>query len=225
MSNNQSSVKCTKMLLLLFVLIMVLGGLYFLYLNRQAKEETVVAENNIKIDGTYLEKPTVLKSFQLTDNHDKTFTNKNLQGKWTFMFFGFTNCGYVCPITLTELNKMYKIIQKTSDKKSMPQVVFVSVDPDRDSVKKVNTFVNKFNAAFIGLRGNQDQTNNIVNQLHITATKVYEEGAPKDDYMINHSAEIFVFNPKGELKAYFAYPHKAEQMVKDYNVLLENNAG
>ena len=136
------------------------------------------------------------------------------------LFFGFTNCGYVCPTTLTELNKMYQILQKELPEKSLPQVVLVSVDPERDSVPRMHDYINAFNSKFIGIRADVSETERLENQLHIAAMKVPMEGK-SDQYMINHSAEILLINPEGKIQAYLSFPHKADRLAADYRLILK----
>ncbi len=177
---------------------------------------------NINVDGMYLAKPVDVTNFQLTDNHGKPFTKENLQGQWTMMFFGFTNCGMVCPLTMSALNKMYKILQTELPDNKLPQVVMVSVDPSRDSVKRMNAYVAAFNPHFIGARTGISETIAIEKQFHIAAAKMQVDSQGKDHYTINHSAEILLFNPRAQLTAFLSYPHKPEQMARDYQLILAN---
>ncbi len=168
-------------------------------------------------EGVYLSQPrTDIINFTLTDNHGKPFTRDNLKGHWTMMFFGFTNCGMVCPTTLAALRDMYHTLQKKLPADQLPQVVMVSVDPARDSVARMNDYVNSFDSHFIGARADITETVKLEKNLHIAAAKIESNG----HYTINHSAEILLFNPLGQLQAFLSYPHHAPQMVKDYQDIL-----
>lgn len=175
---------------------------------------------NIKIDGVYLTTPRDIADFQLTTNTNKPFTKENLKGHVTLMFFGFTNCSYVCPTTMVALNQMYKTLQAKLPANQQPQIVMVSVDPERDTVARMNSYINSFNPNFIGTRGSLTQTQALAKQLNVVAIKV-QQGKGKNDYYMDHSAEILVFNADGQLQAYLSYPHKPEQMVKDYRLILK----
>lgn len=188
------------------------AALYFGVLQHPAEK--------ITIDGVVLPQTKEMGNFKLTDNHGKPFTNENLQGHWTMMFFGFTNCGMVCPTTMAALSDMYKTLQTELTAEQLPQVVMVSVDPDRDSVARMNEYVTAFNPIFVGARGEISETIQLENQLHIAAAKMETDDKGKDHYTINHSAEILLFNPKGQLQAYLSYPHEAQQMAKDYKTIL-----
>jgi protein SCO1/2 len=180
------------------------------------REPVTVAQ----IDGVFLPTPKDISDFKLTDNAGQAFTKESLKGHWTLMFFGFTNCGMVCPTTMSALNKMYTTLAMDVPRDQMPQVVMVSVDPDRDSVQRMNEYVTSFNPHFIGARAQMPQIESLEKELHLVAVKMDVEGQGKDNYTINHSAEILVFNPNGQLQAFMSSPHKPEQMVKDVKSML-----
>lgn len=206
----------------IILLLVSLVAISIFYLMRP-KEEKIVLTQAVQINGTYLPKAIPLSDFHLTDNHGKPFSKENMKGHWTMMLFGFTHCGYVCPVTLSELNELYNNLGKTLSSKNIPHIVFVTVDPERDTVAKMNTYINSFNTNFIGVRGGADETEKLQNQLHIIAVKVKPAGQSDDQYGVDHSVEILLFNPDAELQAYMAYPHKAKQMEKDYYLILAQN--
>lgn len=201
----------------IILFISAMAALYFSVINYAGQPHK---SNNIKIDGVYLPQPTQITDFTLTDNHGKPFSKENMKGHWTMLFFGFTNCGMVCPATMAALNNMYKILQKDLPKDQLPQVVLISVDPDRDTVARLNDYVNAFNPSFTGARGDMNMTQALEKQLHIVAEKMQADGAGKNHYTINHSAEIMLFNPNVQLQAFLSYPHQAEQMAKDYKLII-----
>lgn len=194
--------------------LMFLTLLFFLFFFKNA-----IAEQDIQINGTYLAKPIPINNFYLTDQYGKPFKRENLKGHWSMMFFGFTQCGYVCPVTLNELNHMYHDLKKTLSNKDLPTIIFVTVDPERDSVTEMRKYMKSFDNHFIGAQAGLMETEKLEHQLHITAVKIREKDQPKDDYTMNHSVEILLFNPEAELQAYLAYPHKAKQLEKEYQLI------
>lgn len=180
----------------------------------------VVTPQNIKIDGVFLPVGQEIANFNLTDNQGKRFTKSDLLGHWTMVFFGFTNCGYVCPTTMAELNKMYRNLQETLPDSQLPLVVMVSVDNERDTVDRMNSYVKAFNPHFVGLIGSEQEIISLEKQLHIVSAKMQADGQGKDHYTINHSAELIVFNPKAQVQAFMSYPHHAQQMMNDYKQIL-----
>lgn len=196
--------------------VIVVVELYFGFLQHRE------VANNVKIDGVFLAQTQPIQDFHLVDNHGKPFNKKNLEGHWTLMFFGFTNCPMVCPTTMAALSDMYKQLAQELPAPQMPTVVMVSVDPDRDTRKRMNEYVTAFNPAFIGARANMNETLLLEKQLHIAAAKMEVEGQGKNQYTINHSTDILLFNPQGQLQAYLAFPHKAAQMANDYKLILKS---
>lgn len=221
MSNVQNKKNHHKVIfvVLLIVLAFTVTVLYFGIIKQTHQAHL---KQNIKIDGVLLPEAKAMATFHLKDQLGHPFTNQNLTGQWSMLFFGFTNCGYVCPTTLTELNKMYKVLQQELPDRDLPQIVLVTVDPERDSVERMRDYVAAFNPHFKGIRGDLTETEQFENDLHISAVKMQAEGQPDDQYMINHSAEILLINPEGKIQAYLSYPHKAEQMIKDYKLILNS---
>lgn len=164
----------------------------------------------------YYQQARVIKSFQLSDHHGKAFTNKNLQGKWSFVFIGYTSCPDVCPTTLQNLNFVYDDLKKIA---ANSQILFLSVDPKRDSVAKLNKYIGYFNKEFIALRGEHDQLIPFTRNLGLMYSLVDDENASsvnkenhdetkyekkyEQNYLVNHSASIALINPQGKVAAIF----------------------
>ena len=200
----------------LFIGVLIVSSVLGVYFYRQV---TVSAPT---IDGVYLSVPSDIPDFHFTDNKNRLFSKENLKHHWTFLFFGFTNCGLVCPVTLTELSKMMVLLGKQTSASDMPQIVFVTVDPDRDTIERLNGYVTAFNPTFIGLRGDESATDALEKALHIVAAKMESSQSDKQkkNYTIDHTAEILLINPDAKLQAYLSYPHQAAQMASDYKQIV-----
>ncbi len=209
-----------KKIIFCLVLLVAVLSVLFIYLGMFNKQPITYIPKEVKINGVFLGKSKTIQDFQLTDHKGQRFSKNNLMGHWTMMFFGFTNCGFVCPTTMTELNKMYHTLKSELPKDKLPQIVLVTVDPERDSMSKMNDYINAFNADFIGARAEPKETEAFERQLHIMAVKIEADNKTKDQYMVNHSAEILLFNPKGEVQAYLSFPHKSDQLIKDYKAIV-----
>lgn len=169
--------------------------------------------------GTYLEKPRTVNQFTLTGMDEKAFDNTSLEGRWTMVFFGFTSCGYLCPTTMAELGKMYRLLEENGVK-NLPRVVMISIDPERDSTDKLTHYVTAFHPSFYGARGEDSSIKAMTREMGIAYTKVMnKEGTEQKNYDIQHSGAVMLFNPKGELNAFFTTPHHADLLVKDYMLL------
>lgn len=176
----------------------------------------------VKIDGVYLSTAKEINDFNLQDINGQPYTKKDLQGHWTMMFFGFTNCGMVCPLTMTALRNMYDNLQTVLAPDQLPEIRMVTVDPERDSTARLKEYVTTFNPKFQGARAEMPEIAALEKHLHLVSVKMQAAGPDKNQYTINHSAEIMVFNPEGKLQAFLAYPHTAEQMANDYQIILKN---
>jgi protein SCO1/2 len=214
-TQRKSNANLIILLLLFIVGIVALVGYFGVIKNLPVKTK------DVKIAGLFLPDPLAISSFQLTDNMGKPFTNDNLKGHWTMMFFGFTNCGMVCPTTMAALNSMYRTLQQQLPERLIPNVVMVSVDPERDTVERMNEYVTAFNKNFVGARAELPEITALEKEFHLVAVKL-QAGKDKNQYTINHSAEIMVFNPEGKLQAFMSYPHEPVQMVTDYKNMVKN---
>lgn len=204
--------------IILFVFFMAAGVIiYFGSVRNQGK---VYSAQTVKVDGTVLTPAKQITDFQLVDGNGNPFTKESLKGHWTMMFFGFTNCGVVCPTSMSALNRMYQNLQKQLPNDQLPQVVMVSVDPERDTMEKMKKYVASFNPNFVGTTGKTPDILALTKQVHVVAIKIQAEGQDKNNYSVDHSAEVLVFNPNAELQAYLSYPHHPEQMVKDYKSII-----
>jgi protein SCO1 len=172
--------------------------------------------------GTLLEKPREVKPFALTGIDNKSFTNNSLQGEglWTMVFFGFTNCGYLCPTTMSELAKMYRILEEKGFK-PLPRVVLISIDPERDSQDKIASYVKAFNPNFYGAYGSNEVLQQMAKEMGIAYAKVaIPTSENKESYDIQHSGLVLLFNPQGELNAFFTSPHQANLLAQDYQLVV-----
>ncbi|WP_455211754.1 SCO family protein [Kaarinaea lacus] len=149
--------------------------------------------------------PIKIEPFELTTQHGTPFTAEQLRNHWTFLFFGYTHCPDICPTTLTELAAMAEQIPQGSQS----QIVFVSVDPERDTVEYLKEYITFFNEQFLGLTGQMASINNLTKQLNIKHTK---EPAAGNNYAVNHSSAVLLIDPKGRYVAKFTAPHYAERM-------------
>ncbi|MFA5959379.1 MAG: SCO family protein [Tatlockia sp.] len=210
MSASKNAVTWTVIALLAFVAL-ILG----LFVSQHLRSKQIDVS---QFHGTLLEKPREIEPFTLTSTENTPFSNENLKGQWTLVFFGFTNCGYLCPTTMGELGKMYRRLEEMSVK-PLPRVVMISVDPERDSLEKLHHYVRAFDAHFLGARGEDAIIKQMTREMGIAYSKIPNE-KNSTYYEIEHSGAVMLFNPKGELSAFFTTPHHADLLVKDYQLLV-----
>ena len=171
----------------------------------------------LKAATALLEQARPLPSFSLVDQNGRQFGNEQLQGHWSFMFFGYTHCPDVCPTTLATLNDTLNAIAQNNDQRNT-QVVFVSVDPERDSHKQLKSYIEYFNPEFIGLTGNPSELDGLASSLGILRAKV-ENPADPANYLVDHSATVLLIGPEGQLVALFSAPHEAVTLADDFHNL------
>ncbi|EKD91698.1 MAG: SCO1/SenC family protein [uncultured bacterium] len=208
-------------LILLFFIALIVAGTFFYKIQHPATgaSKDFALHQSVKIDGTVLNKPRDISAFILTTGNNQPFTNQNLKQHWTLMFFGFTNCPYACPVTLAALNKTVIALRAQLPSHLVPQVVMVSVDPERDTAAKMKQYTSVFNKNFIGARANPIMTKQLADQLDVVYSKQVE---PNGSYTVNHSAEVMLIDPNGKLRAFFAYPHTATVMAHDYEMIISS---
>ncbi len=138
-------------------------------------------------------------SFEMAD--DQVFNNDNLLSRWTLFFIGYTFCPDICPTTLADLDRVYPELSKPPYDDI--QIVFVSVDPNRDKANNLAEYVNYFNAHFIGTTSTHAQLFPFAQNLGLVYSIVDEGDTENAYYMVDHSASLVLINPKGEHHATF----------------------
>jgi len=164
--------------------------------------------------GTLLPSAKAITDFQLTGQNGKPFTRNNLAGKWSFAFFGYTHCPDVCPTSLSMLAQVMKKLKQGNSLDTLPQVVFFSVDPERDTPELLAKYLPYFSPDFIGVTGDPQEILRLTRQLGIVYGK--SPGENSDDYLVNHSASIILFDPDGDFRALFGTPHDPALIAQDF---------
>ena len=160
--------------------------------------------------GTWLSRPRAIGDFQLTDHLGRPFTAHDLQGKTSLIFFGFTHCPDVGPTTLVKLAQVKKAV-------AIPglQVLFVSVDPERDTPTALGLYVHAFDPDFIGLTGDPKSIQKITASFGVAAARV---DLPGGDYTMDHSAAVFLMNAQGRIAGIFTPPFDTRSFAQDLKV-------
>jgi len=162
-----------------------------------------------------LPEPRVIADFALVDDAGQPFSLENLRGHWSLLFFGFTNCPDVCPSALYDLNLVAEQLEKQGAKSLPPvQIIFVSVDPERDTPEKLSEYLDYFNPGFIGVTGSQAQLVPLTLQLGI-AYQIEEHEPGAGHYAVYHSASFLLTDPDGHLYGVFPAPHDAGKIADD----------
>jgi len=170
-----------------------------------------------------------LNDFNLIHFGQGEFTLDSIKDDWSLFFFGYTRCPDVCPTELFTLAEMMnKIEANPAAVKAVPQVVFVSVDPQQDSPEALQKYAGYYHKSFKGVTGEQEEVNKLAAHIGIFHERVYhlngkvlvlqDDQIPaglENSYLVNHSATIILTNPEGNMHAVFSAPHDPEVMIRD----------
>jgi protein SCO1 len=157
--------------------------------------------------GTWLPRPKAVRDFRLTDTTGRAFTRAELAGGPTLVFFGFTHCPDVCPTTLMALAK----VRQRAALKGL-RVLFVSIDPQRDSAPVLGTYVHGFDPAFLGLTGEPGSILALAADFGVAVNRV---ALPGGDYTMDHSAVVFLLDARARIAAIFTPPFDAPALASD----------
>jgi protein SCO1/2 len=156
------------------------------------------------------------KTLALTDHHGKVRRLEDWRGKAVVLFFGFTHCPDVCPTTLADLAQVMRQLGPDAER---VQVLFVTVDPERDTQELLSKYVPAFDPRFLGLRGDLEATRAAAKEF-----KVYFEQRPGEtpgSYSVDHSAQSYVIDPQGRLRLFVRHERIAEDLAPDLRTLLQ----
>lgn len=161
-------------------------------------------------DAIMFDTPRRFSDFELTDDHGQPFTREDLQGKWSLLFFGFTQCPDICPLTLLDLSRLMPALpQEIADN---TQVILVSLDPARDTPEVLAEYVAAFNKDFIGVTGEFLTLRRFANELNVAFAKVTQG----EGYTVDHSGNIVLINPMGDYHGFFKPPFSVEKLQLTY---------
>lgn len=189
--------------LILWALVLVVGlaaTVFTLY------RQTLPDSDRVRIGG----------DFEMVNTKGETFTQADLKGEPTMMFFGYTFCPDVCPTTLYESNVWRQALDLNSED---IKTVFVSVDPERDTPEQLDAYLGSFGEDIIGLTGTQAQVDAIKAKYGIFSEKVTDEDS--SDYLVNHTATLFLLDEDGQFAGTIAYGEGKESAVAKLKRLLK----
>ncbi|MFC3164452.1 SCO family protein [Ciceribacter thiooxidans] len=150
--------------------------------------------------------------FQLVDQTGKPITEQAFRGKPTALFFGFTHCPEICPTTLFELNGW---LEKVDPDGTRLQAYFVTVDPERDTPEMLNNYISNVTKRVIGIAGPPEKVAEVIKGFRVYAKKVpLDEKDPNGDYMMDHTASVFLLDAEGRFKGTISYGENPDVAVQ-----------
>jgi protein SCO1/2 len=170
------------------------------------------------IHGYVLTAPRALPAFELVDEHGRPFRPADFVGRWSFLYFGYTYCPDVCPLTLVQVANLKRRLRMRCEGLD-DRYYLVSVDPQRDTLQRLGEYVRYFDREFRGVTGAAEEIDKLAEQARV----LYElpEDRSRDDYLVGHSSTVTVVDPDGKLHAVFTTPHTGERMADDFAAVHE----
>ena len=179
---------------------------------------TTIARNQQLQFATVLPAPAELPNFSLLDHNGNSVDASVFEGQWDLVFFGFTHCPDVCPITLQVLADAKRQLADKGQS-PLPRIVLVSVDPERDTPEQLAKYVAAFGDDNLGLTGEVVELKKLTGALGIFFQKAATEN---EYYTVDHSSVVIVIDPDGRYRGIFSSPHKPSNFVRDLPLLIRS---
>lgn len=156
------------------------------------------------------------RRLELMDHHGKRRSLADFRGKLVVLFFGYTHCPDVCPTTLSDMAQALKLL--SPEQAARVQILFVTVDPERDTPEMLKAYVPYFHPDFLGLYGTQEEVARAAREFRIAYRKHWEPGAT--DYLVDHTAGSYVLDGAGRLRLFLPFAHSPEDIAHDLKTLI-----
>lgn len=157
--------------------------------------------------------------FTLTSHKGQSIDTKQFRGKYIMVYFGYSFCPDICP---TALENMSEAMMRLADIGHKIQPIFVTVDPDRDTVQQLETYIQSFHPRFLALTGTKKALDKAIKAYRVYAQKVDDEGA--SDYLVDHSSIVYIMGPDGKYVAHFSHKTPGEEMAFKLREIIKSGA-
>ncbi len=192
-------------------LAVMLAGMWLATIYRENDSRVMLLPDRVI---TVFSDPKPLTAFALTDHQNRVFDLSRLKGKWSFLFFGFIHCPDICPTTLAVLARARDKIARQATGAEDIQFIFISVDPNRDTVGRLRQYVGHFHKTFLGVTGNDPQIRNLADQLGAPYEVAFTPGLK--NYAVNHASAVFLVDPRARYRAVFTPPYDAKVISRRF---------
>ena len=174
-----------------------------------------------QVNGTILPAGKTVSAFNLLKAEQDSFTLDDIKNKWSLMFFGYTHCPDVCPTTLATLKRVDAVIKEQG--LVSPQVIFVSVDPERDTAELLKQYVSYFNDEFIGVTGEIKELEKLAKDLGIYFKKAAGASGDinQDDYLMDHTTSFVLIDPTAGLAAILRSNSEPLKLAEDIQAVIK----
>jgi protein SCO1/2 len=176
---------------------------------------TIVFAKPYQFKGSLINPPLPAEDFSITDQHDRRFSLSERQGEVVLLYFGYTACPDVCPTTLVDLKKVYEGLDEDAENL---QIVFITVDPERDTADLLQDYLARFSPEFVGITGNEVDLQPIWDAFFIY--RAIEPHEPGEFYLVDHTSRVYAIDKAGDLRLTFPFGMSAEDMLSDVAFLI-----
>lgn len=190
------------------VLLGLAAALWWSMSSRPGPEEASAPESH------FLSAPLPVPSFTLTSHETRPVSSEDFPGKVLVVFFGYTSCPDVCPLTLTHLTQAFRLMKEEGER---IQVLLVSVDPDRDTPERLRGYLRNFHPSFMGLTGTEEEIRSVADNFGAYFARTGEG----ESYTVDHTARSYVLDPEGRIALTFPISATPEEMARDLKHLLD----
>ena len=184
-----------------------------------------LSKQELLVNGLFLfQEPKEISDFSFMSSNNKTFTKKNLEDKWTVMYFGFSKCPNECPVAMHELSKLKKLLAEKDYKLDDKQWVLITIDPERDSPKIIDEYAKGFDLDFIGLSGSRPMLLSLATQLAVNNKMPPMESKDNNhEHLNDHANNIILLNPQGQFVGFFRPPFDISRLSLTYQSVTQIN--
>jgi len=186
-----------------------------LFISRMNTARELTEQEYKDLGAYFIDPPRQLSGFHLISDQNMNFAIDDFKGKWSILFFGFTFCPDICPLTMKQLSN---VKEELKDKANRINFYLVSIDPDRDSPENLRTYLDNFDEEFIGLTGEIDKIYKFSTQVNAPFFPVVNSN--EENYTVDHSGSLVLINPEGNYAGFFRAPHDQNKIIKALESLL-----
>ena len=186
-----------------------------LFLSRFYTPRELTLDEYKTLGAYFIDPPRQLAEFKLIDDSSEVFLPEAFAGKWNILFFGFTYCPDICPLTMKQMSDVKESLGEYSDNL---RVFLVSVDPDRDKPENLRQYLDNFDKNFKGLTGEIDQIYKFSTQVNAPFFPVVN--SPEQNYTVDHSGSLVLISPDAKYAGFFRAPHDTAKITKALASLL-----
>ena len=203
-----------KLQISLIAITAIVAGVWLGQLTTNNSRSSIKTE---AIQGAIYPKAKEIKDFNLINQDSSTITKADFKHHWSLIFIGYTHCPDVCPTTLAVMNQVHQLM--STQQLQPPKIVFLSVDPERDTVETLKPYIHYFNKSFIALTGSLDEVTRLSLQLNSRFMKAAGASGDitKEDYLMDHSSALLLMNPDGNLQSVLTAPHAPKTIIDSIN--------